>query len=230
MTSINIPDGVTSIGNMAFHGCSSLVGVYISDLSAWCRIDFGDSSSNPFDYSNNGKLYLNNVEVTELVIPNDITAIKNNVFSGCSSLTSILLPDGVTLIGDYAFSECSSLASINIPDDVISIGYSAFSNCSSLTSINIPNGVTEIGGWTFWRCYSLTSIEIPDGVTSIGERAFQYCNLLSEVTCDATTPPTLGSNAFYDIASSPTLYVPISCSTAYSESDWAQYFTTIEEK
>lgn len=204
LTSVTIGNGVTSIGYAAFYNCTSLIDVYISDLSAWCKIDFDDNSSNPLSYAEN--LYINNSMVTELAVPNDITSIRNNVFSGFSSLTSIILPDGVTSIGDAAFQECSSLI-----------------------SINIPGGVTSIGGYAFTNCTSLTSIIIPKGVTSIGYATFANCSSLSEVTCNATTPPTLDSHVFDNIASPATLYVPTSCSTAYSESDWAQYFTTIEE-
>ena len=104
LPSINIPDGVIEISDYAFENCSSLTEVYISDLSAWCRIDFGYTSANPL--CNGGKLYLNNVVITELEIPNDITEIKRCAFYTCSSFTSVTIPDGVTSIGDYAFKHC----------------------------------------------------------------------------------------------------------------------------
>ena len=133
LTSINIPSSVTSIGWGAFYGCSSL---------------------------------------TSINIPSSVTSIGEWTFYGCNSLTSINIPSSVTSIGKGTFRGCSALTSINIPSSVTSIGYGAFEDCSSLTSINIPSSVTSIGEYAFNGCSSLTSINIPSSVTSIGERAF----------------------------------------------------------
>lgn len=215
LASINIPAEVTSIG-AAFYNCSSLKTVHITDLSAWCKIVFNHWTSTPLCYD--ADLYLNNQELTELVIPEEITEIKayafqncssltsvtmgtgvtsigNNAFDGCSSLTSIDIPAGVTSIGDSAFSGCSSLTSIDIPTGVTSIGGSAFSRCSSLTSIDIPVGVTSIGNSTFYKCSSLTSINIPAGITSIGNYAFMNCSYLSSIEIPAGVT-SIGSDAF----------------------------------
>lgn len=236
LTSIIIPDGVTSISNSSFNRCTSLASVSIPD---------GVTSIGSYAFSGCSFTYITIPEsvasigdaafygcssLSSFNIPNGVTEINYRTFSECFSLTSIIIPDSVTSIGEEAFYYCSSLASINIPDGVTEIGYNVFKYCSSLASIDIPDGVTSIGRYAFEGCSSLTSIVIPDGVTSIGEESFGSCSMLSEVTCNATTPPTLGYSAFDDIASPATLYIPTSCGTAYSESDWAQYFTTIEEK
>lgn len=188
LSSINIPDSVTSIGYRTFYGCSSLTSINIPD------------SVTSIDWD----AFSNCTSLTSVNIPNSVTSIGYSAFDGCSSLTSISIPDGVTSIGESAFRDCSSLTSINIPDGVTSIGYSAFEGCSSLTSINIPDGVTSIGndaffdcssltsinipnsvtniGWyAFYRCSSLSSINIPNGVTSIGDGAFSYCESLSSI-------------------------------------------------
>ncbi len=169
---ITIPDSVTSIGSSAFEDCSGLTGVYITDLLAWCKIDFGDYDANPLSYAHH--LYVDNVELKILTIPNEITEIKPYVFRGCSGLTSITIPNGVTSIGQSAFSGCSLLESITIPDSVTSIGASAFSGCNGLTGdLKIPDGVTSIGDDAFYGCRGLTgNLKIPDGVTSIGDYAF----------------------------------------------------------
>ena len=110
------------------------------------------------------------------------------------------------------------------------IGDYAFQNCSSLESISLGDGVTSIGHYSFSACSSLKSIAIPNSVVTVGAYAFYGCSSLAEVVCKATTPPTLNSDVFKNIASFSTLSVPVGCATAYSESDWASYFTTIEER
>ena len=206
LTSITLPEGVTSIGDYAFYGCSSLTAVHISSLEAWCNIDFSSSDANPLYYAKN--LYINGELVTELAIPNSVTAIKDYAFYGCSSLTSITLPEGVTSIGKSAFYGCYSLTAITIPEGVTSIGGGAFSGCSSLKSITIPEGVTSIGGTTFSDCSSLTAITIPEGVTSIGECAFEYCSSLTTITLPEGVT-SIGDYAFRGCSS---LYKVFNCS------------------
>ena len=127
LTSVTIGNGVTSIGWDAFYKCSGLTSVHISDIAAWCNIDFGIYYSNPLGYAHH--LYLNGEEVKDLVIPNGVTSIVESAFDGCSGLTSVTIPNSVTSIGDNAFSYCSGLTSVTIPNSVTSIGYSAFAIC-----------------------------------------------------------------------------------------------------
>ena len=150
LTEITIPNLVTKIGTSAFEGCTGLTEVNISDLSAWCKIDFGNDSANPLSYSK--KLNLNETEITELVIPNDITEIKSNTFNGCSGLTSITFPNSVTAIGISAFKSCSGLTKVTIPNFVTSIGSDAFSGCSGLTSVSLGNSIATIGSSAFYGC------------------------------------------------------------------------------
>ena len=107
LTSVTIGNSVTSIGSSAFGYCSGLKEVHISDIAAWCNIEF---SSNPLYYAHH--LYMNGEEVTDLIIPEGVTAIKKLAFNGCSGLTSVTIPNSVTSIGDYAFNRCSGLTSI----------------------------------------------------------------------------------------------------------------------
>ena len=160
LTGVTIPNSVTSIGESVFSGCSGLKEVHISDLAAWCKIDFKGGLSNPLYYANN--LYLNGEKVTNLVIPDGITDIKKYAFYYFDGLTSVTIGNSVTSIGDYAFSGCSGLTSVTIPNSVTSIGGSAFEACTGLTSITIPNSVTSIGGSAFYRCYGLKEVHIND--------------------------------------------------------------------
>ena len=163
LTSVVIPEGVTSIGDWAFNGCSSLTSVVIPE---------GVTSIN------DGAFYKCS-SLTSIVIPEGVTYIGREAFRYCSSLTSVVIQEGVTSIGASAFCYCSSLASVVIPESVTSIGTGAFSSCSSLTSIVIPESVTSIGDWAFNCCKRLTSVVIPEGVTSIGDSAFNGCRGLT---------------------------------------------------
>ena len=154
LTSITIPDSVTSSGSSAFDGCTGLQAVYISDIAKWCGISFNSYLSNPIS-SHHSNLYLNGTLVTDLIIPDGVTSIKDYVFYYCSSLQSITIPDSVTSIGKQAFYR-SGLNSITIPDSVTSVGDNAFGACyiediyyignqSSFVSISGVSHLTGLG-------------------------------------------------------------------------------------
>ena len=138
LTSVVIGNSVTSIGDRAFSGCTGLREVHISDLTAWCGIYFGNYDAQPLYYAKN--LYLNGELLTELVVPNSVSAIKNYAFYNCSGLTSIEIPNSVTSIGGSAFSGCTGLTSVVIGNSVTSIGDYAFNGCTGLrTVVNFSN-------------------------------------------------------------------------------------------
>ena len=145
--------------------------------------------------------------LSNIAIPDSVTAIGDSAFSDCSSLSNIVIPDSVTAIGDSAFSGCSSLSNIVIPDSVTAIGDFAFSDCSSLPNIVIPNSVTRIGDYAFSFCRSLPNIVIPNSVTSIGDYAFEYCSSLSNIVIpDSVT--AIGDYAFASCSSLPNIVIP----------------------
>ena len=134
LKAVTIGNSVTSIGKQAFYGCSGLTAVHITNIDAWCRIEFYDNdTSNPLSKAHH--LYLNGEEVKDLIIPSRVRSIGHYAFSGCSGLTSVTIPNSVTSIGDGAFYYCSGLTSVTIPNSVTSIGRNAFSGCSGLTSV-----------------------------------------------------------------------------------------------
>ena len=179
LTSVTIPGSVKGIGESAFSNCSRLTSVHISDIAAWCKIMFSNSSSNPLYYARH--LYLGDEEIIDLVIPNSVTSIGNSAFSACSYLTSVTIPNSVTSIGSAAFYYCSGLTSITIPNSVTSIGSSAFWGCSGLTSVTIGSSVTSIGDYAFRACSDLASITIPNSVTSMGKDVFLGTAITSPV-------------------------------------------------
>ena len=232
LTSVTIPDSVTTINYGAFSGCSSLESVTIPDSVT----SIGD---NAFSYCSN---------LASVTIPDSVTTIDYGTFYNCSSLTSVIISDSVTTIGSDVFSGCSSLTNITIPDSVTTIGYNAFSGCSSLTKFNvstnntsfsssadgkilynkdkttliayssatgdvtIPNSVTTIDYGAFSGCSSLTSVIIPDSVTTIDSHAFSHCSSLTSIIIpDGVT--SIGDYAFYDCSSLESVTIPDSVTT-----------------
>ena len=149
LTSITIPDSVTSIGSYAFSGCTSLTSITIPD-----------------DVTSIGRYAFRNCKA-EIIWGGTptITQIGEYAFAYYDG-TSITIPDSVTSIGDYAFEDCTSLASVTIPDSVTSIGERAFYSCGVLFSVTIGNGVTSIGSSAFYRCTVLTSIHYTGDMAS----------------------------------------------------------------
>ena len=218
---ITIPNSVTSIGNYAFHGCSSLTSVTIpnsvtsigsrvfDDCTGLTSVTIPNSvtSIGVFAFSGCSSLTspVYNAHVFAFMptsysgaytIPNGIESIAGGAFFGCTGLTSITIPNSVTSIGNSAFYGCTGLTSVTIPNSVTSIGISAFSGCTGLTSVTIGNSVTSIGNHAFSGCSSLTSVTIPNSVTSIGEFAFNGCKGLTSVTIPNSVT-SIGEYAFY---------------------------------
>ena len=156
---------VTSIGDCAFSGCSSLKTVSIPNSVSI----IGDGA---FGYCSSLKT---------VSIPNSVSIIGDGAFGDCSSLKTVSIPSSVTWIGEYVFSDCTALETIEIPTSVTYIKEGSFSGCIKLTSINIPNSITTIGNYVFSGCSALESIEIPNSVNLIGSYAFSGCNSLKSI-------------------------------------------------
>ncbi|MGN0543663.1 MAG: leucine-rich repeat protein [Acutalibacteraceae bacterium] len=205
LTSVNIPDSVTSIDECAFYKCTGLTSVKIGN---------GVTSIGDCAFSGCAGL-------TSITIPDSVTSIGGDAFFGCTGLKSVyytgdiadwcsvdlgnitsnpmyyantfcingktvegelIIPDGVISIGDYAFENCFGLTSVIVSNSATSIGWYAFYKCTELTSTTIPDCVKSIGGYAFCGCTRLTNVKIPDSVTSIGDCAFSGCAGLTSIT------------------------------------------------
>ena len=246
LTSVSFPDFVTTIGERVFKGCGitsvtipnsiksigkyqywTEANVYINDLAAWCSISFADDA-NPLNKG--GHLYLNGVEVKDLVIPNSVTSIRNYTFSGCSGLTSATIPNSVTSIGKSAFSGCSGLTSVTIPSSVTKIGSDAFYDCDNLKAVYI----TDLSAWCriqfmddfhiYWSDYGstnplkygehlflngkeITNLVIPNSISSIAPIAFYHCSSLTSVTIPNSVT-SIGESAFSNCSGLTSVKIP----------------------
>ena len=197
---ITISDSVTSIGNNAFTECTGLTDVSITDMDAWCRIDFESFDANPMFYAENIRLNGSKIAsvtvpegVTELkytfygfkdlirvTLPTRLTSIGSSTFESCTNLILVEVPEGVTNIGKRAFYECTSLASVTLPESLTKIDDQAFYNCR-MSAVYISENVAFIGDSAFYGCRNLTAVTLPEGLTEIGSGAFSSCSSLASV-------------------------------------------------
>lgn len=170
LTSVSIPESVTSIGASAFHG-ASLTSISISESVTSIGMNAFDGCS----------------KLVNVNLPKNLTSIENSTFYGCSSLESVSIPESVTSIGMAVFWECSSLSSIIIPEGVTSIGPCAFYGCSNLKSVSIPKSLTYIGKNAFVDCKGLESVYITDLVS--------WCAINFEI--EGANAPKMSVNPLY---------------------------------
>lgn len=247
LTSVNITDPITSIGDYAFGGCSNITSVTVSDSVT----SIGEQAFNAC------------TSLTSVAIGSGVTGIGYQAFVGCRNLNSITVAVGnpvyhsygnciietgnkvliqgsnsgiiqddgsVTFIGEEAFYGCIGLHSITVPDSVTGIRDYAFSGCSGLTEVTIGNGVTYIGYEAFGYCTGLSSVTIGNGVTNIDEEAFKGINA-DAFTVKATTPPSISSyGGLFGMAGSQwqmppcQIYVPSASVNAYkNDGRWSHY-------
>ena len=222
ITSVTIPDSVTSIDYWALAGCSftevcipkSVTNIAYGAFSEDAYIvSFFVDESNPAYKSQDGLLLSKDGTILvhgvngDVIVPDTVTTIAEEAFYVRIGLTSIEIPKSVTNIGTSAFCYCYGLVEVTIPDSVTEIEDSAFASCESLASVTIPDSVTSIGNDAFGGCHGLTSVTIPDSVTRIGGRAFSSCRGLTSVAIpDSVT--SIGARAFSSCSGLTSVTIP----------------------
>lgn len=204
LTSVEIPNSVKTIGDEAFSGCDRITSVVIPNSVKKIGSEVFNSKSlndifvNITNWSSNSVLHLcfpnnsewkycvNNIELSDVIIPDSVKIIGKRVLYNGKSIKSITIPEGVTKIADYAFKGCSGITQICIPNSVTIIGNGTFTGCTSLVNILIPDAVTTIGNSAFEGCNSLSSIILPNTVISLGTGVFHNCSSLSYVVVPKT--------------------------------------------
>ena len=170
LTSITIPDTVTSIGNYAFSNCKKLTAISIPDSVT----SISDSA-----FSDCQKL-------ASVQWSQNLQTIGRSSFSGCSSLENIVVPKTVKTVGAYAFYNCTSISSVSFTDNpkggfYVDIQSSAFSNCTALKDISFSKNIKYLRSSAFYGCSSLVDVVLSDNITDIDYLAFSKCTALESI-------------------------------------------------
>ena len=203
---VEISDGVTSIGNYAFYKCSGLTSVTIpNSVTSIGENAFRDCSGLASISVDSGNKKYDSRDNCNAIIE----TASNTLIAGCNNT---VIPNSVTSIGSEAFSGCSGLTSVTIPNSVTSIGFFAFANCSSLTSVTIGSGVTSIGGSAFEGVDLPTVVSLIENPFAIRGKTDNYFQ-------------TFSLNTF----NNATLYVPVGTIEKYKATDGWKDFSNIVE-
>ena len=201
LTSVTIPNSVTSIGSSTFYNCSSLTSVTIPNSV----ISIGSHT------------FYNCSSLASVTIPNSVTSIGSSTFYNCSSLTSVTIPNSMTSIGYEAFYNCSSLTSVTWNAKACADFSSA--PFSALTSITFAEDVEHIPAYLCNVTNKIPTISLPNSVKSIGSKAF---NAVDIVHINATTPPALTNENI--VSNAALIVVPDDALTSYKSADkWSVF-------
>lgn len=168
---IVVQEGVTSVGSLAFYGCSKATNIRLpSTVTSIGNQAFKNCSS-----------------IAYVGLPAGLTSIGEAAFESCQQLRFITLPNGLRTLGNYAFNRCTSLSYITIPASVTEFGMVTFAYCTGLTQAVILCPITKLPDWTFYGCTDLNTVFLPDTVAQIGENAFRNCSRLSNIYYSGTS-------------------------------------------
>ncbi len=130
------------------------------------------------------ELFLNNIYIEKLVIPETVTTLGYRMCYGCTNLKEVNLPDNISVIPDYAFEKCTLLEKINIPQSLVQIRNDAFAE-SGIKEFIAPDSFKEIWGYAFKDCKNLEKVDL-NKTTSIGDMSFENCTKLSSIVLPNT--------------------------------------------
>ncbi|MBS7408874.1 MAG: leucine-rich repeat domain-containing protein [Prevotellamassilia sp.] len=181
LNTINVPAAISHIGEGVFEGCTSLNVITLKE---------GLESIGAYAFKGCAT-------VTTMTVPSTVKTIGKEAFAGMGLLTSTTLPDGLTAIADGLYEGCSRLTAVTIPAGVTSIGSKAFSG-TVLTKLGLPDGLTEIGAGAFMGC-KFTGALVPYGVTAIADSTFMNCSNLATISLPSYVT-SVGKQAFDGIA------------------------------
>ena len=210
LTSVTLPNSITNIPRNAFSGCSNLTSVTIPEgvitighsAFSYCNLlnlslpNSLQTIENGAEYFDNGA-FEGNKNLTEVTIPDNVTALGAYTFEGCTALSRVTLPGGLLSIGACTFQNCTSLKSITFGADLLTIGENAFENCSALSSVAIPDKVSIIPEYAFYNCSVLSQVSLPKQLATIEVAAFMNCKSLSSIILPEGLT-TIEGAAFYD--------------------------------
>lgn len=171
---ILIPSGINIIGAAVFKDNEDITSITVNDPT---KNDLKIIEANAFE---------NCINLTTVVLPQEMEEIKSFAFFGCENLTEIQIPSGIQVVDEYTFADCKMLNKAELPDSITQISVGAFSGCTSLCNINIPKNVNYIAESAFSGCSALTEIYIPQSVKKIDGTAFIGCDSLMNVTYGGT--------------------------------------------
>lgn len=184
LTEVTACTGLKTVKDNAFDECTALTKVNITNLAAWCGIDFSTAKSNPLYYAK--KLYVNGTLVTSLTIPN-VTVVKNYTFYNCTSITELTVPKTVTSFsGSGMFTGCTGLKKVvwNSPF-YTEYRFQPFNGLDGIQTISFAGSVTKICPYMCYYLQGLTTLTIPASVTTVGKNAFANCTSLATVYWNA---------------------------------------------
>lgn len=203
LTHVTIPNSVTTTGRNVFEDCKNLTSVKLSDSLTKIEYLLFSGCSNltdvtiPNSVTEIGRQAFEKcTSLTSIAIPNSVTYLSDHIFYNCTSLKSVIIGNSVSKINYNDFDGCSSLTSVTFGDAVVEIDDDAFANCSSLVDITIPNSVTTINNYVFRNCTSLKTVTFGNSVTKIGTGVFANCNALTSIYSQNPIPPTIKYESF----------------------------------
>lgn len=215
LTSVKLPQSVTSVGTSAFRGCSKLASV-----------ELGDNITEIGSYAFSGCSSLTSVH-----LPLSLEYLRPWCFGSCSRLQSVNFPSQLQIIEENSFRDCIQLKSVVLSGRLRRIDKSAFYNCREMILLQLSNRITSLGDQAFQGCAKISEVNLPSSLESLGANAFKDCSSLRKVGAYSAQPVKMNQNTFppeiFDVC---TLYVPKASFNAYFwDTQWSQFANLVAQ-